>query len=272
MAINENLFQLVRHPLEIRRLEVVQVHELTPMMRRITLGGSALQGFTSLAPEDHIKVFFPAPGQDEPVVPVLGPHGLVPPQDGKPIVRDYSVRRFDAARSLLEIDFFLHEDGGPASSWAAQAAVGQRLAIGGPRGSRVLVPRFDWQLFVGDETALPQIGRRIEELPAETRAIAVIAVNGEREQQSWLSAAPLVVEWVHRPAPTASVAEAYRASLARLLPVEGNGFAWLAGEASEVRAAHDELVRVRGFDKARIRASGLWKRGVSNHDHHEEIA
>jgi len=117
MAHDERYFQLIMHPL--RHLEVVKVTELTPMMRRITLGGPELEGFISLAPEDHIKVFFVA--------------------------------------------------------------------------------------------------------------------------------------------------------LRKVLPDTGSGFAWLAGEASEVRAALDKLVKVHRFDKSRVYASGHWKRGVSNHDHHEEI-
>lgn len=51
----------VRHPLVFRRLQVREVTELTPHMRRIVVGGAELEGFHSGAPDDHVKVFFPNP-------------------------------------------------------------------------------------------------------------------------------------------------------------------------------------------------------------------
>lgn len=271
MARDKKFFRLEKHPLKVRHMEVVQVAQLTPGMRRVTFGGADLAGFTSLAPEDHIKVFFPAEGQERPVVPVIGPLGIPLPLNGKPLARDYTVRRFDAARCLLDIDFFLHGDAGVAARWAAQAAPGQQLALAGPRGSFVLTEKFDWQLFIGDETALPEIARRIEDLPGDTRAIAVLAVDDAHEQQPLISDARLQVEWLHRKTLAGSVADAYVAALTRVLPSEGRGFIWLAGEASEVRTVYNDLVRVRGIARDQINASGHWKRGVVNHDHHEEI-
>lgn len=272
MATNGSFFEMVRHPLKLRWAEVIAVEDVTPQMRRVTFEGPDLADFTSLSPEDHIKVFFPAPGKDVPVVPSLGEHGMVMPEGEKPIARDYTVRRYDAGQQRLEIDFYLHASGGPAASWAHAVTVGRKLAFGGPRGSRVLQREFDWQLFVGDETALPEVARRIDEGNAGKRTLVIMAVNGPAEEQSLGDPAKVTVEWIHRPSPHANVGAEYREAIARLLPSEGEGFVWLAGEASELRAAHEELVKVRGFDKARVKASGHWKRGVVNHDHHEPIA
>ena len=47
----------IRHELHRRSLEVAAVERLTPHMIRITLAGAELAGFTSLAPDDHIKIF-----------------------------------------------------------------------------------------------------------------------------------------------------------------------------------------------------------------------
>ena len=46
----------VNHEIRQRRLQVLRVTDLTPRMRRITLGGEELQGFTSLGSDDHIKL------------------------------------------------------------------------------------------------------------------------------------------------------------------------------------------------------------------------
>jgi len=79
------------------------------------------------------------------------------------------------------------------------AEPGQQLAVGGPRGSFVVPDDFDWYLFIGDETALPAIGRRLEELRGGVRAIVVAAVAGPEEEQSFDSRADVETVFVHRP-------------------------------------------------------------------------
>ena len=47
--------------------------------------------------------------------------------------------------------------------------------VGGPRGSSIISSEgIDSHLLIGDETALPAIGRRLEELPPGSRALVVI--------------------------------------------------------------------------------------------------
>ena len=82
----------------------------------------------------------------------------------------------------------LHGDG-PASTWADQAKVGQHLYIGGPRGSMIVPDIFDSYLLIGDETAIPAIARRLEELPAGRTVLAVIEIADAAEQQALHSAA-----------------------------------------------------------------------------------
>src|SRR5690606_23462359 len=156
--------QRIRLETRMRLPQVIAVTRISPLMRRITLGGPELEGFLSPGYADHIKVLLFPEGQ-EPVKPQLHPEGLVFPDEVKrPAARDYTPRRFDAETLQLDIDFVMHGEG-PASSWAARAEVGDRLLIGGPRGTLLVPSTFDWYLLVGDETALPAIGRRIGELP-----------------------------------------------------------------------------------------------------------
>jgi NADPH-dependent ferric siderophore reductase len=53
----------------------------------------------------------------------------------------------------LTIDFAIHLAG--PHQWAAAAKVGDRLDIGGPRGSAVVPDDFDWYLLIGDEARCP---------------------------------------------------------------------------------------------------------------------
>ncbi|MDR1284024.1 MAG: siderophore-interacting protein [Opitutaceae bacterium] len=291
MNSDETIVRRVRHPLKIRRLAVKRVAAPTPRVRRITLAGPELDGLVTLAPEDHVKVFLPAPGARLPVLPVVTPEGRIAPpaEGGRPVARDYTLRRHDAAAGELDIDFFLHGGGGVvgdagggengvASAWAARARPGDVVGIGGPRGSHVMAEVFDWYLLVGDETALPAIARRLEEFEGvapQTRAFAVIVVADEAGRQALRAPVAGGVTWVVCPPDTVGTAAGRAAALTeavRGLPFpDGRGFAWVAGEVTEARAVALHLLGERDFVTSRMNVSGHWKRGVSNHDHHAPV-
>lgn len=253
----------VRHEPRTRMLQVARVEILTPHMRRVVLQGEALDGFASAAADDHIKLFLPAPGQDRPILPSLGPNGPVF-ADGavRPIARDYTPRRFDARARELTIDFVLHGDG-PATSWAAQARAGQMVGIGGPRGSFPAADDFDCYLLAGDETALPAIGRRLEELPTGSRAVVLVEIAGPAEQRYLPSAASLSVSWLPRRGAAAGSTALLLRALRELDWPSGDVHAWMAGELGIIRQMREHLMSVRGLDRDRIRASGYWRHGLA---------
>lgn len=268
--------QRVRHELVRRALHVRRAERISPNFMRVTLAGDALEGFTSASFDDHLKLMLPAPGQTELVLPDFNPGGPRGPRvdDGapRPVMRDYTPRHYNAAAGELDIEFALHGDG-PAATWAAQAQPGQQVAIGGPRGSFVIPTGFDWHLFIADDTGLPAIARRLEELPAGCRAIVIVAIE-EADRRGLTSAATLDVTWVApQPAP-ADASAADQSSLATAtrslkLPA-GEGYAWAAGEAHTIAAVRRVLVAQHGLDKSRIRAASYWKQGAEGH--HENLA
>lgn len=270
MSYDKETFQLVRHALKPRRLLVESTKLVTPRMRRVVLTGPDLEGFASLAPEDHVKLFFPHPGESRPQLPVVEALGLVLPKPalGKVHGRDYTPLSYDSKNLRLTIDFFLHDGGGVAAAWARQARPGQELGVLGPRGSYVTSRRFGEYLLFGDETALPEIEGRLGLLEPRARAQVVLLVTDEAERRELTSAARLDIRWIYR-AP--HLRERLLHAVSDAVPEAFSGFAWLAGEAGEVRAVYEFLLRARGVDPKRVRASGHWKRGVVNHDHHEPI-
>lgn len=254
--------QRVRHPLKFRLLQVKQVRALTPHLIRVTFTGEDLHDFVSASFDDHIKVFFPEPGADKPVLPEAGPNGPVfPAGQPRPVARDFTPRRFDREARELDIEFALH-DAGPAATWAAQAKVGQYLGIGGPRGSLVIPSGFDWHLLIGDDTALPAIARRLEELPPGTRVAAVIEVADASAQIEFTTQAELHIVWCHRNEVSVRGEALLRAVREIYLPENGEGYVWAAGEAATMRAVRYHLCTERGVDKSRIRAASYWKQGA----------
>ncbi|AZG15567.1 siderophore-interacting protein [Cupriavidus pauculus] len=268
MSDNRDLtVQRVRHPLKMRRLQVLRTRQVSPQLLRVTLGGDDLADFVSASFDDHIKVFFPAPGTDQPVLPEVGPDGIVFPEgQPRPQARDYTPRRYDNAARELDIEFVLHGDG-PASTWAAQARPGQTLGVGGPRGSFVIPHGFDWHLLIGDDTALPAIGRRIEELGPDARVIVVAEVADASARIPLATGPHAEVHWIfrdaHRDAQGGDVPEGSQLTptLRWLTLPQGEGYVWAAGEAAAMREVRQHLVNERGIHKTRIRASAYWKRG-----------
>lgn len=260
MTAPELAVQRLRHPLKFRLLQVRRTERLSPALVRVTLTGDELADFVSASYDDHVKLFFPAPGEALPALPQAGPNGPVFPNDQpRPTARDYTPRRFDAAARELDIDFVLHGDG-PACTWAAQAQPGQYLGVGGPRGSFVIPTGYDWYLLVGDETALPAIARRLEELPAGKLAIVVIEASSAAGRIAFHSQAHIDLHWRYRYADGASDEQLAEAVRQLALP-PGEGYAWAAGETHAIRAVRQHLVMERGMDKTRIRAAGYWRRG-----------
>lgn len=258
---NQNPLEVVRvrHPLKFRLLRVTRVEPLSPALVRVTLTGD-LSDFVSASFDDHLKVFFPSEGAETPVLPSLGPDGIVFPEGvERPAARDYTPRRFDAAANELDLEFALHE-AGPATAWAAQAQPGQYLGVGGPRGSMVIPTGYDWHLLIGDETALPAIQRRLAELPAGTRVAVVVEVENRAARIALPTEADLYAIWCYREESESDQPLADAVQEVWLPP--GEGYVWAAGEASAIRAVRAHLCNERGVDKKRIRASAYWRRGA----------
>jgi len=159
---------------------------------------------------------------------------------------------------------------GSALDWAAQARPGQFLGVGGPRGSFIVPDDFDWYLLAGDETALPAIGRRLEELPAGTRALVVVEVADAGEEQRFETRARLDLRWLHRGAEPREKSLLQEA-IAGLALTPGEGYAWVAAEAATAKAVRRHLVEDRGLNKNRVKAAAYWKRGaVAVHESNDD--
>lgn len=241
----------VMHEVKRRRLEVLRVTDLTPRMRRITLGGEQLAGFLSQGADDHIKLFFATSPEEQAALDtmVLGAKGGDGP---KPAMRDYTPRRMDLAAGELDIDFVLHGDG-PASTWAAQAQPGQFLHLGGPRSSTIVPDVFDSYLLIGDETAIPAIARRIEELPAGRKVLAVIEIEDAEERQLLSGAADVETIWVERH--QQSLLEV----VSQLTLPAGKLFSFVATEAALSRKLRRVLLDEHTVDEDALKAVGYWR-------------
>ena len=266
--MSNRTIQRVRHETRRRVLEVKRVENLTPYMKRVIVGGDDLEGFVSAGFDDHVKLFVPAAGAERPVF--AAPEGTPAGGPAPSPMRDYTPRRYDAARREMTLDFALH-DSGPATAWAASAQPGQFLGVGGPRGSFVIPVDFDWHLLVGDETALPAIGRRLEELPAGSRALVVAEVRGKAEELPFETKAQLETVWVHRNDKSANGEAPLLQAVRATGFAGGDYYAWVACEASLAKQLRQHLVSERGTSKEWIKAAAYWRRGdIAIHERIED--
>jgi NADPH-dependent ferric siderophore reductase len=271
MTTTQSPIEVVQHPYGFRLLAVQRATWLTPRMVRITLGGDALAGFRTEAPDDGTRLFFPPDPTDTAWAPAVEGSTLVFPGD-RPPGREYTPRRYDPVAGELDYDFVVHGEG-PASSWAANAVPGHVVGVSGPRRSRLLAGPIDWYLLAGDETAIPAIARRLEELPAGTRATVVLEVADADEEQPINRRTPADVEliWRHRAGAGSDTSRLLTEAVRQLEIPSGAVFVWAAGEASAIRALRRHLLGERGIPVERTRMTGYWKRSVANWDHHQPL-
>ncbi|WP_019631204.1 siderophore-interacting protein [Actinomadura atramentaria] len=258
-------------PIVLRDLEVLEAYDVTPGMRRVVLTGDQLGAFRSnghdIFPfrtenaDDHVKLVF-LDGTDVPA-PVQEDGTLDWTREALMRSRDYTPRRFDAAARRLELDFVRHR-GGLAAEWAERAAPGDRVLVAGPRGTTVLPPGIDWYFLAGDETALPAIARRVEELPAGTPVTAVVSVPSAADEQAFEHAADLHVTWVHR---DTAGPDAFMDAVRDAPWRDGRVYAWAAGEAGMLRPLRRWFKDVRKVDRGCTDVAGYWRAGRSQDQH-----
>ncbi|MET9227930.1 siderophore-interacting protein [Lentzea sp. NPDC003310] len=238
-------------------LTVTSVQPLTPRMTRLTFDGPGLDAIGTW-PDQQLKLLFPKPGRaahvsDSPDVGTWYQAYLAMPEDERPWMRSFTVRSLTGG--VLTIDFVLHGDDGPASSWAARARVGDVIGRFGPSPEyAVPLGKADLLVFAGDETALPAIASLLELLPDAQRRLVFVEIADPAEEQDVPG-----VRWVHRSAGEDLVSTVTAAE------VEPSTWVWLGGEASAVRALRRHFVGL-GVSKKDIEFAGYWRRALTQDD------
>lgn len=252
-----------------RRIRVERTQRLSDRMMRVVFTGEDLADLATVAPEDHVKLFFDREEDGTARLPELvdgrwSPAGYT--------FRDYTIRAFDPDTLLLEIDFVLHGDG-VAGRWAATAVPGEELGMLGPRGAFLVRDVFDWYVLAADETALPALSRWAESLRRGVPVTAFVEVQDASDEIEIHTDADLDLRWLHRgdaaPGTTTLLPDAVRSYLAHSLPA-GDGFVWVAGETMEIKPMRRHLSRDLDLERDNWDVDGYWRRGTANHDHHTE--
>lgn len=258
------------YPVCLREFDVLRVEDLTPGMRRVVLGGPAIgphirdgvevPAVASTGFDDDVKILVPdaRTGEFPFPVPRNTDQDRVAWTPGSfEHARTYTVRDFDAATGELTIDFVIHGTG-LAASWARRAVPGGTVLIAGPKHSAALPRDVDWMLVAGDETALPAIGRCVEQMPSGLKATVIIEVAEPAHGQRLESAADVEYVWLYRSESggQSRMVDAVRAAR----PRGDRPFLWVAGEALTIKPLRRWATAQPGLGKDRIEITGYWRR------------
>lgn len=238
-----SLPDLVIHPLVVRTVRVSAVETLPGRIRRVRLQGEELRAFTRegldlpafAAPgfDDHIKLIFAADGDIASALPRQHADGIEWTPSEHRVTRDYTPHSVDPDTGEFSLDFVLHGDG-PAVRWATDARPGAGLSFAGPKSSTILPADATAIVLIGDDTALPAIGRFLRERPLEVPA-HVVALTGDRAGGQVLpcgGADSLRVEFMREP--DGEVIAGLYAAIRDQHDLGTRPFVWAAGEAASL--------------------------------------
>lgn len=286
-------------------VEVRARERVSPSFVRVELGAPELAEFGVDGPlyDQRIKLLLPGPAG----LPALGADTWwadwsALPEESRGDFRTYTLRevRGDGEDTRLVVDFVLHPGAhGPGSSWAARAAVGDKIMVLCPRrgtafGGIEFVPcGAERLLLAGDETAVPAMASILSMLPtdAEGAAFLEVPVGGDVQpllappgvRLNWLprAGAPLgerlsaaVLSHLGGEAPPAVNDEevdpdlwetpTYSSSGESLSAGERGGlYAWIAGESKVVTGLRRALVSDLGLNRSQVAFMGYWREGVA---------
>jgi NADPH-dependent ferric siderophore reductase len=241
---------------------VAAVRSVTPRVRRITFRGGDLATFSPIAPDQFLYVLLPPPGRTELTIDQSFTWSAYEhmPESERPVGAYYTVRAWRPEVAELDMDFVLHTPAGPACEWAARAAVGDPVALWGPRTSLTPPPATDWYLLFADDTGLPALAGILGALPDGTRVRAFVEVADAEEIQPLPIGPAIDITWLTRdgaePGTTTALLES-----ARAMPWPGGTpYVWGGAESRTLTEIRKYLRHEVGLGREQVTLVGYWRR------------
>lgn len=256
---------------EMRTGEVIATTKLSPTFVRITIAGEQFVDLDDMGLDYAFRLFFRRDGQSGLTMPTVSNNAWIAqyvlmPKSRRPWARNYTIRSMRPDKGEIDIDFALHGDAGPASTWAANAQPGEPAGVF-PEGVYFLPPDGSRRLLlVGEESAVPAIMGILEGLGDDATGDAYLEVPDAGDEALAECPRPEGVElhWLVRDHSAEAIPgrRALDAASAAELP-EGSLYAWVAGEQGLPSGLRRHLVS-KGIQKSDIAFTGYWRHGKSS--------
>ncbi|MEM9320494.1 MAG: siderophore-interacting protein [Pseudomonadota bacterium] len=245
-----------------RLLTVKEAWYLTPNMIRVIFAGPELDGFPEGRDGGNCKLLLPEPDETRESFAERLANGPAP------VKRTYTVRKYDAARQELSIDFVAHGDNGPASRWAGHAKPGDFLGFAGPSAPKVTSFEADWYLVAADPSAIPVAAAVLEAMPRDAKGVAIFEVTALEDQQEIDMPDGIEVHWLVHPDPHAA-STAQEALIRDLDWPEGRVQTCIAGESGVIKSLRGFLHQEKQLPRHDTYISGYWKIGLIEDEHQQ---
>lgn len=253
-------------PVFFREIMVQSSTRISPHMQRIRFTGDNLARFASGGL--HVRLLLP-PKDRKPVWPTVGSDGLIvwPSGDDALTVRVYTIRAIDPVAGWFDVDFVLHEgDHMPAATFAANAKAGEVIGLFGPGGGDASGQRN--LLLFGDDTALPAIGRTLDNLAPGSRADVFIEVDSPADSLPLAEGDNINVTWLYRHGREPGTANLLSQALQSLdqASLADDVFIWAGCEFGDFRELRRIARKEWGLKKDRQLIVAYWRRGISGEE------
>lgn len=259
----------------VLRLDVLSSEHVSPSIRRVTVGGAALDRFTPLGYDQWFRLFLPRADQHEFRLPTRTStlwyaQWLATPGAQRPDCRNYTVAAVRPDLNELDIDFVVHTNpdsdqvDGIAAAWALNARPGQSVGLLDQGIMFNQHPATSSSLLVADESGLPAIEGILRSLPREAVGTAVVEVPDAGDRRPLGEPAGYEVQWVVRAEaadPHATPGVAALAHVATLPPLASDSYVFVVGESALATGVRRHAIGL-GVHKDHVRFSGYWKAGV----------
>lgn len=238
----------------IHRAFVIDVKRVSAGMLRITLGGADMHDYpTTGVGDEYVRLFFPEEPDGRVHLPYVTGGGWAFHDDAPAAeMRTYTVR--EHRPGAVDIDFVEHA-GGLASTWAAQAVIGQELGINPPRALCERPERMRRQILLADEPGLPA-ALRIAELSAATVETHVVAEIRGDEHRMDPGVEVASMTWLRGAGNGRSPSQL--AAALRRMTWDEHTYVWVAAEARVSREVRSVLRKERGAARDAYLSMGYW--------------
>jgi NADPH-dependent ferric siderophore reductase len=241
--------------------QVVNTHQVTTRMLRVTLGGGDLADFAPAGPDQFVYVSLPTAAGSLPA----GGAGLGPEDGGDRHGGYYTVRRHRPERAELDIDMVLYGDGA-CSTWAAAAQPGDPVVLSSPSATYAPPAGTDWRLLVADETGLPAVGAILESLAPGEHAHAFVEIEDEDEEQRLTTHGDVEITWLPRfgvpPGTPPLLIEAVR----EWLVPPGDGYVWGGGESRAMALVRRHVQLHWELSSKQVAVNEYWRHSMHADD------
>ncbi|WP_460416435.1 siderophore-interacting protein [Pseudomonas sp. microsymbiont 2] len=224
-------------------LEVTDVRDVTPLVRRVTLKGDLFAGESPCEPGQWLKLFLPSGASQ--------------------VSRAYTIRRHYPKSARVEVDFVRH-DHGPAGRWVERTWVGEQIGCSALRGGFQRQEDAEWMVLTADETGTPAVMSILESLSPRDRALVVLEAASQTERQAVDSLATVNCKWYFRD-DYLGYRNLLLDGISNLTLPSGIGQFWIAGEAKAVNEVRDYLTETCSIQRRLVRGKGYWMRNVADY-------